>query len=524
MITAEVKIFGEIKRAQFESGTLLSDILNSVPIAGEGGHSIDLPCGGKGTCRRCRVLAAGELSPPTNAEIAAFGEEGINEGLRLACQSRATGDVVISLYAPERMGQIMAEVAGAKDINDPLYKKAGIAIDIGTTTLAALLYSGGGHGQPFSMKNPQTRYGADVITRIGLARDEGGDGLAAAVREGLGTLMESLVKNKGFAERDVDAFVITGNTAMLYLLNNINPDALSHAPFEADRLFGEYVPAHTLLSGAAADAKVYLPRCISAFVGADITTAILASGLMDHECALLIDIGTNGEIALKHGGGLLCCSTAAGPSFEGAGMESGAYAINGAVDKVWLDGGKLEYTTIGGAKPVGICGSGIIDALATLLAAGVVDETGMFDGEDSVLSERIVDCHGQDALLINDGVYFTAGDVRKVQLAKGSVRAGIETLIGHAGISADDIEALYIAGGFGNYLNLESAAGIGLIPPSMADRTRPIGNAALGGAVMLLNDAGLIGKADDIAKRAVTVDLSTNPVFHENYMQYMMFE
>ncbi len=521
MINAEVRILGEVKRASYTEGALLSDILNSVAIAGGGGHEIDLPCGGAGSCRRCRVLAKGKLSPPTSAETAAFGEEGLKEGLRLACQSRALGDVVISLYAPERMGQIMAETAGSLNIVDPLYNKAGIAVDIGTTTLAAVLYSGGSAKAPFSMKNPQTRFGADVITRIGLARDGGGAALAAAVREGVNLLIESLAQNNGSG---VDAMVITGNTAMLYLLNDINPDALSHAPFEADRLFGEYVSAGSLFDGLPDDVKLYLPRCISAFVGADITTAILASGLMEKERALLIDIGTNGEIALKYEGGLLCCSTAAGPSFEGAGITSGAYAINGAVDKVWLDDGELKFTTIGGDKPVGICGSGIIDALATLINAGVVDETGAFDGEGSKIESSIVNVLGQEALKLGENVYFTAGDVRKVQLAKGSVRAGIETLLHHAGLDTGDIETLYIAGGFGNYLNLESAAAIGLIPPGLIDRTLPIGNAALGGAVMLLNDTGLIEKADSIAKSAKTVDLSTNPVFHENYMRYMMFE
>lgn len=521
----KVEIFHEGKQESVtaEAGALLSDVLNLDE------HRIDLPCGGAGTCLRCRVKASGHLSAPDKTEEELFGPVGLAEGWRLACQSRITGDAEIRLERPGKIGQIMAGITRDEAAAAPLYKRAGVAVDIGTTTMAAVLFSTeddpGAPAPAWTLQNPQTRFGADVITRIELALKGQGDALRDAVQEGVLELVRALAKQSGRPLSDIDALLLTGNTAMLYLLTGTNPEALSHYPFEADRLFGETLPAETFFPGSDLAAQVYLPRCISAFVGADITTAILSTGLCNEASpALLIDIGTNGEIALWDGHRLLCCSTAAGPSFEGVGIENGVYAVSGAVDTVHMEDGRITCTTIGDASPCGICGSGIVDVMAMMLKEGIVDETGAFQAEGHAYTAHVEQVRGQNALRLCENVVFTAEDVRKVQLAKGSIRAGIETLLIHAEMSAGTLGKFFIAGGFGNYLNLESAAAIGLIPEILRDRTQTVGNAALNGAGMVMQDAAKIPVAEKIAQSATTVDLGANPVFQEQYMMHMMFE
>ena len=330
------------------------------------------------------------------------------------------------------------------------------------------------------------------------------------MREGIAGLLRDLPEQAGIETEAMDGAVITGNTAMLYLLTASAPDALSRAPFEADRLFGCEVEAASLALPLAPGARVYLPRCISAFVGADITAAIAAAGLCrSGKTRLLADIGTNGEMALWHGGELCCCSTAAGPAFEGAGLSMGMQGANGAVDHLRVEDGELCAHVIGGGEPKGICGSGVVDALACLLELETLDETGLLDDDPAVLC---------------GDVSLTQKDVRMIQLAKSAVCAGMRTLVQHAELSWEQVSELLVAGGFGSYLDLENAGRIGLIPPELVMRTRAIGNAALDGASMLLLDQALREETEGMARAARTADLSTDPVFMQWYTEGMFFE
>lgn len=470
------------KPCEVGAGELLADVLRLHAI-----HA-DMPCAGKGLCRSCTVLVNGEQ--------------------RLACQTRVReGDNIIT--GASDFADIAVGTQQGGSPKRPMYARFGLSIDIGTTTLCAALFDDNNGMQSVARKNPQTAYGADVISRIERAMDGEGDALARCIREAIAEMAEELAQSRGICAKAIDAVVITGNTAMLTLLTGQDASPLSRAPFCAKRLFGEFISPDALGLALAPGAKVYLARCISAFVGGDITTATLASGILGKaETALLVDVGTNGELALWHGGELLCCSTAAGPAFEGAGISRGMYGVPGAIDRVWAENGGARYSTIGACAARGICGSGIADALAVMLALGIIDETGAFDqGESFALG----------------GVEITQADVRKIQLAKGSVRAGIETLLQSAGVEKGGAR-LYIAGGFGSRLNLESAAAIGLIPDELKARAVILGNAAHTGASMLLRDSLLIDATEAFAKAARTVALDANPLFTENYMQYMMFE
>ena len=302
-----------------ETGTLLSDALL------HSGHRPDMPCGGKGRCGKCRVRASGGLSPLSSAEREALTPAEQAAGVRLACCTRILGDAQVTVDGDGAVSQICTQgEARELPVLDPLFTVLGAAVDIGTTTLAAQLYDRSGLLATAAAPNPQRAFGADVISRIGRSMDGDGPGLAACVRQAIADMLRDLCRQAGRETGGIDALVLTGNTAMLHLLCGLDASPLAAAPFEAKELFGKFIPAAELELPCAPEAQVYLPRCMSAFVGADITTALLASGICGGgETRMLADIGTNGEIALWHGGRLSCCSTAAGPAFEGANLSQG---------------------------------------------------------------------------------------------------------------------------------------------------------------------------------------------------------
>ncbi len=475
-------------------------------------HAIEQPCAGMGRCGKCRVQAGGALAALSTQELLHLTPAEQAQGIRLACQCRIAGDCTVTSHSAAQQAPTQIQIQGVTPTFalQPSFAQYGIAIDLGTTTLAAQLYAANGTLlAQASAQNPQLAFGADVISRIEGALQGKGTALAHCIQTALAGLIYTLCAEAGVAADAVEQVVTTGNTAMLYLLCERDPASLSHAPFTADYLFDATLPAASLGLPCGA-AQVYLPPCISAFVGADITTALLASEICDKtQTALLADIGTNGEMALWHGGQLICCSTAAGPAFEGAGLSMGMAAKQGAIDAVALqpDGGYTPHV-IGDIAPLGICGSGIIDAIACFLRTEAIDETGLLEEGEVVLG-------GQ--------VRVTQSDVRMVQLAKSAICAGLTTLVASNQLCAGEVAALCIAGGFGRHINLANAVEIGLLPAEYLEKTRVIGNAALSGAVMLLLNQSLRAKAATMAQNATTLDLSASPLFAEQYMMGMLF-
>ncbi|MEG1967690.1 MAG: ASKHA domain-containing protein [Clostridia bacterium] len=480
---------GQAQEISFEGTPLLSEVLLAHGLA------YAHPCGGRGSCGKCAVHLSGEVSPPSAAEVHA--------GTRLACQARLQGNCEALLPALRQMSQIEVGEGASVAAFQPAAGLFGAAVDIGTTTLALQIYelATGRVVSSAAEQNPQTAIAADVMGRIGAAMNGELGALCDMLLHTLEKLLRRACKQCGAAWEELSMLVITGNTTMLYLLMGQNPQALSHAPFDAERLFGE----QALLFGKPA----YLPRCMSAFVGADIACSVLASGMCEQgQTALLVDVGTNGEIALWHENKLYVSSTAAGPAFEGSGIHMGCGSIAGAIDRVWLEKGEICIHTIGEAPPVGLCGSGLIDAVAAFLRQEAVDETGATE---------------QQKLCLTPQVYLIPEDIRNVQLAKAAISAGICTLAQEVHVPLEKVERLYIAGGFGSHLNMESALAIGLFPMELRGRERVIGNAALYGAGMLLLSTPLMARADDIAKQAMTVPLGGSSRFAMHYMEQMCF-
>ncbi|MBQ7849786.1 MAG: DUF4445 domain-containing protein [Clostridia bacterium] len=488
MATLTIRRGHQVFRHEFAPPQRLSALLE------RSGQALVHPCGGRGSCGKCAVLLTGEIAPPTEAEK--------RLGTRLSCQAVLLGDAAVLL--PDAL-PMQIEGGSARDLPpvQPMPGRFGAAIDVGTTTLALRLYDLGTGAclAGTTMLNPQNSVAADVISRIDAAMKGALISQQTAVTDALQTMLHTAAAQADLPAEAVDALVVTGNTTMLYLLTGRDPTALSRAPFGADCLFGEEV---TLLGR-----RCYLPPCLHAFVGADTTCALLSSGMPDKAgTALLCDVGTNGEIALHHGSRLLIASTAAGPAFEGAGIHCGCGSIPGAIDQVDATADGLRIHTVGDAPPMGLCGSGLVDAIAALLEAEVIDETGAMDDSPYPLAGNVT---------------LTQQDVRAVQLAKAAVAAGTESLLHAAGCTAEDVSALYLAGGFGSHLRVEKAAAIGLILPELAGRVRVIGNAALDGAALLLMDQSLRRRAEKLASQAEHIRLDGNPYFSQRYVENMLF-
>lgn len=504
MIMKSVKINYNGKIYSAEEGVSVGAFLRDFGFTG-------MVCGGRGKCGKCRVICRGGLSAVTAGERALLTEEELSSGVRLACRTIITGDCEISAAGPVK-DEIRTDGYMPDITLSPGFEKYGIAADIGTTTVALRLYDKNGVVLSHqSAVNPQRAYGGDVVSRMEAALKGDGDKLALSVRRLLNGMIRRAADESGISPDEIDGAVMTGNTVMLSFLSGVDTEPLTHSPFKANSLFGVTAQSESIgLDALSAGTPVYLPPCISAYVGADITCAVISSGIYnDGGNALLTDIGTNGETVLKCGDKLYACSTAAGPAFEGAGISMGMSGAVSAIDRVRaLPDGTLEAHVIGDAAPSGICGSGIVDAVASLLDAGALDETGYLEDDPAVILPPVV---------------ITQADIRAVQLAKSAIHAGIKTLLSHACLTCSDIGIFYIAGGFGSYLDVKNAGRIGLIPNGLTDRVKVLGNAALSGASALLLCSPLRQKAAGLASRIQTVELAANPVFAEEYMNNMTF-
>lgn len=470
----------------------------------------EAPCGGNGTCKKCLVHVDGQ-------EV-------------LACRTAVTGDHTVVIHE-QNAGAVIASEGAAVEFPLTASEGLGAAVDIGTTTVVAHLYDlkTGALLGTRSGVNCQRAFGADVISRIQYA-NENADGLERmtdAIRGQLNGFLEELCAAAGRKTEEVTAVTIAANTVMEHIYAALSPASIAVAPFTPLSWFGEWASGENF--GLPGHARVYLAPAVAGYVGGDITAGILASGAYKAERPVLfLDIGTNGEMALGSAkAGFLCCATAAGPAFEGAVISQGMSATDGAISKVELTDGKVAVTVLGGGKATGVCGSGLVDALAVMLALGAVDETGRLlppgEAPEEALPYVDEDDDGVVFRLTGD-VAITEGDVRQLQLAKAAIAAGIATMLDEAGLDEDGVEALYLAGGFGNYIRKESAAAIGLLPASMVERIVSVGNTAGQGAAAVLLSQQAREVLDDLPAKCRYIELSGHKGFNEYYIECMMFE
>lgn len=521
--------------------TTILEYCRSHGIAG-----IETPCGGKGTCGKCKVT----VTKPYYKEVLACQTK-ICDGMEIIvgggtitgvgtdmneAKVSASDEMVVLVDRKSDMQENPVSVYGNHSSNAGTLA----ACDIGTTTVVCYLIDKE-TGQIIAVRsgaNPQRSFGADVLSRIDAAaraddNDKANGGLQMMQSQIVsllnGFILEMLME---CGRTEVCLFSVAGNTVMCHLLMGISPEKLGRAPFMPDEYFGrEFNPLDIGFENC--QTMIIFPA-VSGFVGGDITAGMMET-VNCNELTLYLDIGTNGEMALGKGDRYVCCATAAGPAFEGAQIEMGMPASKGAVDKVWLEGRRIKYSVIGNDRPVGLCGSGLIDALAILLKAGIIDENGtILSGQELPILFRsyVFELEAEDAaqssesslaVYIAPGVYITQEDIRKLQLAKGAIAAGIDILFKEYGCKPCDLDILTFAGGFGNYIDKASAAAIGLFPPELLDRAKEVGNAAGNGAVSAALSQEAWESALDISGKMRYIELASYPRFDEIYVEHMNF-
>ena len=542
----------------------------------------DAPCGGLGKCGKCLVKINGEVVKACQVRISegetcvvetldragsekiltdGFNREVVFEpGLRMVQvklekarpgEKRSDWQRLLDELAemdsdvePERMEvdlKLAGELYGMRRDSDDWYviysgrrilemrKQAGrrclAAFDIGTTTIAGyLLDSEDGRMLAVeSRMNPQAQYGADVIMRANYALEHGTDVLSRCIREAVNEMLGVLAGDAGISREDIFQVCIVGNTCMHHLFLGISPASLVHAPYTpavSERLVlnaGDY--------GLDVQRKaelIMLPD-IAGYVGADTCGCLLALRQdQKDEISLMIDIGTNGEMVLGNRNRLVICSTAAGPAFEGAKIECGMRGAAGAVDHVKYENGKWDYTTVGNQPAVGLCGSGLIDLVAGLLDAGMLDENGALSSgqeKQGVFMLVPLEQAGNER-----GVYLTQKDIGEVQLAKAAIAAGIQMLMKRLGITEEEICSVYIAGAFGNYMDPVSAGKIGLLPAALVKKVKPVGNAAGEGAkIALVNEREML-EMDELVGKIDFVELAASGDFQDYFIDELGFE
>lgn len=409
----------------------------------------------------------------------------------------------------------------------------GFAVDVGTTKLAAYLVNledGAIVGKQGAM-NPQIGYGEDVVARIAYANQSETHRRTLQTRlvETLNGLLTELCKNAGAVQDQVVDAVIVGNTAMHHLFAGLPVRQLGQAPYVPALTEAVVIPASLVGLAMAPGAGIYLPPNIAGYVGADHVSMVLATHAWEMPgVTLALDIGTNTEICLSTGSRLLSCSCASGPAFEGAHIHAGMRAAPGAIERIQTIQGSLALSTIDNKLPVGLCGSGILDAVAELLGNQVIDKRGVLrkdapgvlptsQGGAYLLVPAKKSGHGSDILV-------TRKDVNEIQLAKAAIRAGIEILLIEAGLTAQSIDHFIVAGAFGTYLYLPNAVRIGMFPDLPHERYHQVGNAAGIGACQMLISGKKRATASEILKRMEYVELTIHPRFSDTFVEVMSLE
>jgi len=580
------------------------------------GLALEMPCGGEGTCGKCRVVVRDGAGPPTAAERRALTDAELDRGVRQACQSVAIRPTTVevppaSLLAtshkilahsqalaagptdpaiskryvelppPDRdhdeadlsrlqhaLGALRADLDLLRALPGRLRENEfrgtavlldgelidfepgnteseayAVAVDVGTTTLVAMLVDvNTGEERALAARlNPQTAFGDDVLSRI-LHVQEGPDGLGElhrAITEAVDEMIGELTDQAGVPRTCIYEVTFSGNTTMQQLLAGIDPRWLGEVPFVPATADPVQTSACRLGLRIHPRGRAYVLPVIGGFVGGDTVSGILATRLAESQGpTLLVDIGTNGEIVLAAGRKLLAASTAAGPAFEGARITHGMRAGTGAIEKVVCDG-RLRLNVIGNTLPLGLCGSALIDLAAELLRHGVITSEGKLLAADQLpegllpdLRRRVIwqDCRSAFLLVsaeesgTDKPILLTQRDVRELQLATGAIRAGIAILLRRAGLKPADLEAIFVAGGFGNFIRRSNAQRIGLLPHDLPrQRIRFQGNTSLAGARLVAVSREARRLAEELARRTEHVDLSSDPDFRWAFAEAMIF-
>ncbi len=497
----EIRLEPTGRRLRLASGATLQSALAE--------HGVEFPCGGGGRCGACRVkVLRGEL-PITTDDSGVLSPVYLADGWRLACRAQAITDLTLEV------GQWDSVIlADDSDFEFEPRPGLGIAIDLGTTTMVAQLvdFSTGRVLGVRSALNPQAVFGSDVMSRLDAAlAGHKLDRLVAMLRESVGRLVTDLVIAGEVEPSGLRRVVVAGNTVMQHFFCGLDPRPLATWPFTPTSTAANHFRAGELGWPIRDDVVVTFLPSLGGFVGSDLLCGLLATGLHRRKNAcVLVDLGTNGEIVVGNRDRILCASTAAGPAFEGGGISMGMRATTGAVHRVRAEGNGFRAGVFGNVAPRGICGSGLVDAVAVALDLGLLESSGRIAGAARTLE-------------IAAPVVLTQQDIRQLQLAKAAIAAGLAILRRRFGDGADQSATVWLAGAFGNHVDPAAASRIGLVDTE-ASRISPAGNTALLGAKLALLEGDAAGyEFETILSRVEHVPLADDPAFAERYVREMPF-
>jgi len=481
------------KELRVNDQTPLIDVLHE--------FGIEFPCGGKGTCGKCKVrLLNGEIEI-TEQHQHKLEQLKLADDWRLACFSSCTSNITLEI------GQFNQLILADESTFDFIPQQGfGIAVDLGTTTLVTQLIdlSTAQVLAVETMLNPQVKHGADLISRIQACLDGNAAEMTNIIRTAIGSMIELMLKKQ---ELEIRRIVLVGNTAMQLIFSGCDVTPLSAYPFHTDNLGIKTFEPKELGWNIPVTENIQFYPSIGSFVGSDILAGIAATGIhLNDKYTALIDLGTNGEIVLGNRHQLVCASTAAGPAFEGANISMGMRAVTGAISSLALTNDEINATVIGNTTPQGICGSALIDAIAILRKQELI---GMFGEINS--REQQVHLAGK--------VNLTQKDINEFQLAKAALAAGLTILSNNLNIQLSDIQEIYIAGGFGNYINLSNVVATGMIEIE-EEKIHKMGNTALIGAKIFLFSGA--NTANEILSKTRHINLEGDPKFQDIYVDKML--
>lgn len=481
----------------------------------------DAPCGGNGRCGKCRIQFLSGRTEASEADKNILSEEERNRGIRLACTAFPQNDCSIMLEAAHDGMEILAEYReqGRTEVTEKTgITGTGIAVDIGTTTIAMQLIAlpEGKAVKSYTAQNSQRKYGADVISRIQASNRGNKQELKELIREDLRRGITVLLEDGG---QQPEIMVISANTTMIHLLMGYSCETLGVFPFQPVNMDTILIPYEELFGECTYSMRIMILPSLSAFVGGDIMAGLLICGFWNRkEISVLIDLGTNGELAVGNCDRILVTSTAAGPAFEGGNISQGVGSVPGAICHVEITKDGAVAETIGGQEPCGICGTGVVETVYELLKNGMIDETGLLQKplfETGVLLAELPD---------GETIRLTQKDIREIQLAKAAIHAGIRTLMLRYGTTWEEIGTVYLAGGFGYRMNLQKAAGIGLLPKELEEKVIVMGNTALAGSCYYMTEKNADKQAASVKAAAQEINLSLDTSFQEYYMEEMYFQ
>ncbi len=477
-------------RLDVSAGTTVMEALRTAGIF------LDAPCGGNGRCGKCTVTADGE-------EV-------------LACQTVIEHDMTV--LVPESGGlNVMQEGIAADFRMDPLRSGPLLAIDIGTTSVVCFLLDGtDGHEiASASSLNPQTAFGADVISRIQEALGGKLEAQRDLIRQELTRLIRKVCGEADIDPSSVGVVSVVGNPAMQQLFLGISPENLAGVPFSPVLTEARTVDCRDVLP-VCGNALLLIVPDIAGYIGGDTMGCVISTRMYEaEELTLMVDIGTNGEMVLGNRERMIACSTAAGPALEGANIKYGMRGTAGAIDHVKFENGALSCTVIGGGTASGICGSGLIDAAAVCLDQKLINQRGRIASTDEI--------DGQRYIPLRDGIYLTQLDIRQIQMAKGAICAGVQLMAKQLGKKVDDIDRVLLAGAFGSFMDPDNACRIGLLPPELKGRITAVGNAAGSGARLMARDSSQFRLSQELKDRIEFLELATLKEFSGTFARAMNF-